>query len=71
MLYMILYGLGRFWIEGLRTDSLMWGGFRVSQILAGIFVLCFTIILISTRKHVLCRLDVNKNDKTTLTETNK
>lgn len=28
------YGAGRFVIEGLRTDSLMWGGIRVSQMLA-------------------------------------
>ena len=28
------YGLGRFFIEGLRTDSLMWGPIRVSQVLA-------------------------------------
>ena len=28
------YGLGRFFIEGLRTDSLMWGPIRVSQALA-------------------------------------
>jgi phosphatidylglycerol:prolipoprotein diacylglycerol transferase len=29
--YAIGYSLGRYWIEGLRTDSLMWGGFRVAQ----------------------------------------
>ena len=36
VLYAIGYGIGRFWIEGLRTDSLMIGhtGIRVSQILA-------------------------------------
>ncbi|MBE7049548.1 MAG: prolipoprotein diacylglyceryl transferase [Ruminococcaceae bacterium] len=32
--YASLYGLGRFWIEGLRTDSLMIGEFRVSQLVA-------------------------------------
>lgn len=32
--YMAWYGLGRFFIEGLRTDSLMLGQFRVSQMLA-------------------------------------
>ncbi|MEN9220626.1 MAG: prolipoprotein diacylglyceryl transferase [Thermostichales cyanobacterium SZTDM-1c_bins_54] len=29
--YWIGYSCGRFWIEGLRTDSLMWAGFRVAQ----------------------------------------
>ena len=35
--YLAWYGLGRVWIEGLRTDSLMIGstGLRVSQLLAG------------------------------------
>lgn len=33
--YALLYGAGRFVIEGLRTDSLMtWGGLRVSQLLS-------------------------------------
>ncbi|MDD4080343.1 MAG: prolipoprotein diacylglyceryl transferase [Eubacteriales bacterium] len=44
--YLIWYGLGRMVIEGLRTDSLMWGSLRISQVLsvwlviaAGIWVL--------------------------------
>lgn len=43
-LYLILYSLARFFIEGLRTDSLMFGPFRVAQlisialILLGIFL---------------------------------
>ncbi len=32
--YLVWYGLGRAVIEGLRTDSLMWGGVRVSQALS-------------------------------------
>ena len=32
--YVAWYGLGRAFIEGLRTDSLYWGPFRVSQLLA-------------------------------------
>lgn len=32
--YMVLYGGGRFWIEGLRTDSLMMGSLRFSQVLS-------------------------------------
>ncbi len=34
--YVAWYGLGRAFIEGLRTDSLWWGPFRVSQVLAAI-----------------------------------
>jgi len=50
ILYMILYGTGRFWIEGLRTDSLMWGNFRISQLLAGIIVVVLTFIFVFRRK---------------------
>ncbi|NLD34173.1 MAG: prolipoprotein diacylglyceryl transferase [Clostridiales bacterium] len=32
--YLLWYGLGRLVIEGLRTDSLMWGSVRVSQLLS-------------------------------------
>ena len=34
--YAAWYGLGRAFIEGLRTDSLYWGPFRVSQLLAAV-----------------------------------
>lgn len=36
LIYLFGYGIGRFWIEGLRTDSLMFfgTGLRVSQVLA-------------------------------------
>jgi phosphatidylglycerol:prolipoprotein diacylglycerol transferase len=32
--YLGLYSLGRFWVEGLRTDSLMLGSFRIAQIVS-------------------------------------
>ena len=34
--YVAWYGLGRTFIEGLRMDSLYWGAFRVSQLLAAV-----------------------------------
>jgi len=43
--YIILYSFGRFFIEGLRTDSLMFLGMRVSQILAGVLVVIGIIAL--------------------------
>jgi phosphatidylglycerol---prolipoprotein diacylglyceryl transferase len=55
-MYMALYGLGRFFIEGLRTDSLMLGGFRVSQLLALIFFIVFVGVILKKR--------MNKNIKT-------
>ena len=37
--YILWYGLGRIWIEGLRTDSLYIGAFRVSQLVAAICII--------------------------------
>ena len=45
--YMLLYGLGRFVIEGLRTDSLMTGGLRISQVLSALLVIAASAILIA------------------------
>jgi len=44
LFYLFWYGLGRAWVEGLRTDSLMWGPFRVSQLVA---VVCVVVSLIA------------------------
>ncbi len=33
-IYLIAYSLGRFWIEGLRTDSLMLGPLRIAQVVS-------------------------------------
>ncbi|MBQ7355186.1 MAG: prolipoprotein diacylglyceryl transferase [Clostridia bacterium] len=47
LLYLGWYGLGRFFIEGLRTDSLYMGGLRVSQWLALVcFVASITLLVI-------------------------
>lgn len=46
-LYLALYGFARFFIEGLRTDSLYWGSFRISQVLAGLlFIFCITLFFL-------------------------
>lgn len=45
--YTAWYGLGRFFVEGLRTDSLMWGSVRVSQALGGVlFVVAAGLMLV-------------------------
>ena len=60
--YVLWYGLGRTFIEGLRTDSLYWGDFRVSQILAGATAIAAAIALfvLSIRKHEPEKLFVNQ-----------
>ena len=47
--YAAWYGLGRCIIEGLRMDSLYWGPFRVSQLLAG--VTCVAAVAVLAFNH--------------------
>ena len=44
--YAAWYGLGRSFIEGLRMDSLYWGPFRVSQVLAAVTCVAAVAVLI-------------------------
>lgn len=58
--YLIVYGAGRFWIEGVRTDQLkLWGtNMAVSQIIAGISVVVGSgLFLYYLKRHPL------QNDK--------
>ena len=45
-LYLCWYGLGRVWIEGLRTDSLMLGNLRISQLVAFLCIIISAFIII-------------------------
>ena len=64
LLYLFFYGLGRAWIEGLRTDSLYIGhtGIRVSQALSLVLVLCAGVLLLwqRRRQHPAEKLWVNQ-----------
>lgn len=56
--YLAGYGLGRFWIEGLRTDSLTWGPIRVSQIVAILCVIAgIGLILYCRNRHKVPETD--------------
>lgn len=52
LVYLAAYGLGRFWIESLRTDQLLLPGvgLPVSQVFAGILVVASIILIIYFRK---------------------
>lgn len=60
--YVAWYGLGRAMIEGLRTDSLWWGPFRVSQVLAAgsCVIAVIALFLLSRKEHRPEDLFVNK-----------
>lgn len=65
-LYFIWYGIGRFLIESLRTDSLMFGNFKIAQIVSIILIIIGIIIyIIKTRGS---KLDNRYNDKENIDE---
>jgi phosphatidylglycerol:prolipoprotein diacylglycerol transferase len=45
----IVYSLGRFFIEGMRADSLYLGSFRVAQIMSVALISAMTYIILSKR----------------------
>lgn len=52
LIYLGWYGFGRMIIEGLRTDSLMIGHLRVSQIVAGLCVIISIALIIYMRNKI-------------------
>ena len=56
------YGFGRTVIEALRTDSLYWGDFRVSQLLAAVscFAAAAILLFMTVKEHDTEKLFVNQ-----------
>lgn len=52
LLYAVLYSVGRFFIEGLRTDSLMLGSLRVAQIVSLVLILLGTLAIFQIRRRL-------------------
>ena len=51
LMYLFGYGVGRFWIEGLRTDQLQFlDGIAVSQVLAAVLVVVSLVLILIGRK---------------------
>lgn len=56
--YMILYSLGRFFIEGLRTDSLMFFGLRTAQLISIVGIIFgIVIIIIGLKRNKVANVD--------------
>lgn len=74
LLYVAWYGLERFFVEGLRTDSLMAGDSRISQIVAAVSciaaLILFVIFKILTKKKNI-PLYVNSGASQTLLENDR
>ncbi len=54
--YMILYSLGRVFIEGLRTDSLMVGNIRVAQLISIIGIIVGIVIIVYIKKKIKTKI---------------
>ena len=52
LMYLGWYGLVRFFIEGMRTDSLMVGHIRISQLVAGVCFVLSVCLIIGIRIHI-------------------
>lgn len=58
--YFIWYGIGRFFIETLRTDSLMFFGLKIAQIVSLIGIIIGIIIIVTNRnKKYYNEMEVN------------
>lgn len=62
LLYGMIYGTGRFFIESIRTDSLMIGSLRVSQLLSALIVIAAAVLYFFSIRRV-----TEKKDKTDYT----
>ncbi|WP_042353988.1 prolipoprotein diacylglyceryl transferase [Bacillus rubiinfantis] len=54
--YVMWYSVGRFFIEGMRTDSLMIGGLRMAQLISIALILGAAIILVYRRRKGLANV---------------
>ena len=62
--YLICYGILRFFVEGLRTDSLMLGSIRVAQLISILFfILGVVLLIISIRKFDYYNKEETKTTK--------
>ncbi len=52
LLYLLSYGVGRFLIEGLRTDSLYLGGIRISQLVALLCIIASFVAIMYRRTKI-------------------
>lgn len=68
LMYLAYYGVERMIVEGMRTDSLMIGSLRVSQLLAAITFIASTILILVIRSKIRSNHDENYLKLFVLTE---
>lgn len=68
LMYLAFYGAERSVVEGLRTDSLMIGSLRVSQLLAAVLVVVSMVAILVIRSKIKGNHDENYRKLFVLTE---
>ena len=68
LMYLAFYGAERSVVEGLRTDSLMIGSLRVSQLLAAVLVIVSVVAILVIRSKIKGNHDENYRKLFVLTE---
>ncbi|HHF08469.1 MAG TPA: prolipoprotein diacylglyceryl transferase, partial [Kosmotoga arenicorallina] len=49
-LYLVLYSAGRYFVEGLRLDSLKVGEFRTAQVISIILMICGALLYLYSKR---------------------
>ncbi|MFZ5650323.1 MAG: prolipoprotein diacylglyceryl transferase [Bacillota bacterium] len=60
LLYLILYSLGRFFIEGMRTDSLMLGPVRVAQLVSLMLIIAAITVFFMKRRTAVPQVNLRR-----------
>lgn len=68
-LYMVWYGFGRMFIEGLRTDSLYIGDYRISQLLSAVILIVGILLIIRGRKLKKAEIQTEVAENSEIEET--
>ncbi len=61
-IYFVIYGIERFFVEALRTDSLMLGSIKIAQLVSVIMVICGLIFIFFSFRKKVSYIEVRQNE---------
>lgn len=63
-IYFIWYGIGRFFIEGMRTDSLMLGSLKMAQLISILMIIIGAVLIFVFQKKSVFKNQYNNKENT-------